>query len=449
VHPVEVRFTLGRVVMRAGAVLRVLSLAAAGGLVASAGGVARADGAFPDSLSVLVPVDRPNYIALATNFGLISSNDDGATWSWVCEGPITNCSNLYTVSAPPADRLFAISADSLVYSDDDACAWSIASGDVAGGGVADVFPLSQDPKRVLAVVSPNGVGAQTTFTVVASDDGGATFGQVLYAAAAGDTVTGVEASRADAQTIYVTLASAQGFAPELAITMDGGATWRTVDLSATLGQAGIRLIGIDHTNPGRVYLRASLLQAEALGVFDATNNTVTLPLMFPGGLMTAFVQTEEGPLVAAGRVGSSSSVSRSLDEGATWTAVAGAPNLRALSERAGTLYGAADNTADGYALGVSKDLGVTFTPIMKYADVGSIAPCVRASCQDVCAMEVGLGLWPMSMCTAAPEAKAPPPPKSSGCAVGGSGGGLGVLFVVGAGILAGAARRRRATRRIQ
>jgi MYXO-CTERM domain-containing protein len=423
-------------------------LALAGALLAAAGSVARADGAFPDSLSILVPGDRPQYIALATNFGLISSDNDGATWSWVCEGPLTNCSNLYTMSAAPADRLFAISADSLVYSDDSACQWTIAGGDVAGGGVGDVFPFAQDANRVLAVVSPNGVGAQTTYTVVASDDGGATFGQVLYTAGEGDTLTGVEASRVDAQTIYVTGASAQGFAPELAITTDGGSTWRKVDLSATLGQAGIRLIAVDRTDPSRVFLRVALTNAEAVGVFDATTNMLTLPLMFPGGLMTAFAQTEEGPLIAAGRVGANSAVSRSLDDGSTWQPVAHAPNLRALAERAGALYGSADNTADGYALGVSKDLGVTFTPIMKFSDVGSIAPCVRASCQDICAMEVGQGLWPMSMCTAAPEAKATTSSPSSGCAVGGDGGGLGVLLFVVAGLVFGRARRRHATRRV-
>ena len=390
-------------------------------VLAMAGGrVARADGAFPDSLSVLVPADRPHHVALATNFGLISSNDDGATWTWVCEGPLTNCSNLYSVSAPPADRLYALSADSLVYSDDDACNWSVSSGDVAGGGVVDAFPVAQDPRRVLAVVSPNGVGLQTTYTVVASSDGGATFDDVLYTATGGDIVTGVEASRTDAATIYVTIASSMGFAPVLAVTTDGGTSWRTVDLAPQLGQSGIRLIAVDRANPARVFLRVSLTDAEALGVFDATTDTLTLPLMFPGGLMTSFVQTAEGPLVAAGRLSAGSAVHRSLDGGATWQVVAGAPHLRALAERDGKLFGAADDTADGYALGVSTDLGVSFTPLMKFSDVGSIAPCVRAGCQDICKMEVGLGLWPTSMCTAAPEATPPPPPPpaaTSGCAL--------------------------------
>jgi len=409
---------------------RVLVVAAL--LVLSARGAARADGAFPDSLSVLAPADRPRRIALATNFGLISTNDAGATWSWVCEGPITNCSTLYSESAAPADRVFALSADDLVYSDDDACTWSVAAGAVAGGGVVDAFPLAEDATRVLAVVSPNGVGAQTAYTVVASSDDGATFGEVLYTARSGDVVTGVEAARTDPDTIYVTIASATGFAPLLAITNDGGTTWRMVDLSPELGQGGIRLIGVDRTNAARVFLRASLTEAEVLAVFDATTDALTMPLAFPGGLMTAFVQTDEGPLVAAGRLNEAGALHRSLDGGATWQAVASPPHVRALAERAGALYAAADDTLDGWALGVSKDLGLTFTPLMRFADVGSIAACVRASCQATCEGEVAIGLWPASTCKAAPE-MAPTGQGGGGCAVGG-GGALGGASLVLAGL---------------
>jgi hypothetical protein len=401
------------------------------------GAAARADGAFPDSLSVLVPADRPHRIALATNFGLVSSNDDGTTWTWVCEGQLTNCSNLYSQSAPPADRLYALSADKIVYSDDDACDWSVASGAVAAGGAVDVFPLALDPHRVLAVVSPNGVGPQTTYTVVASDDGGAAFSQTLYTAASGDTVTGVEAARDDPATMYLTLASAKGFAPMLAITADGGASWRSVDLSGQLGQAGLRLIAIDRGNAARLFLRVSLVDAEALGIFDASTDTLTLPLMIPGGLVTAFLQTAEGPLVVAGRLPGGPVLQRSLDGGASWQSVATTPNIRALSERDGKIYGATDNMADGFALAVSTDLGVSFAPVMKFSDVGSIAPCVRAACQDVCKMEVAQKLWPLSMCTAAPEMR---PPASSGCDIGGGGAASGAAALA---LVLAALRRRR------
>jgi hypothetical protein len=420
------------------------ALISAVGLLAAAG-TARADGAFPDSLSLLVPVDRPHRISLATTFGLISSNDDGGSWTWVCEGPLTNCSTLYSAAAAPADRLFALSADSLVFSDDDACQWTVAGGDVAAGGVVDAFPFAQDAARVLAVVSPNGVGAATTYTVVQSHDGGSTFDTVLYTAKGGDLVTGVEASRTDADTIYVTLAAGEAFSPALALTADGGTTWHTVDLSATLGaSSGIRLVAVDRTNPMRAFLRVAMPTTEGLAVFDAATGAVTVPVMFPSGLMTGFVQTAEGPLVVAGRVNSDAGAAfRSVDGGASWQPVSGAPHVRALAERDGTIYVAADDTADGYAVGVSKDLGQTFTPLMRFNQVGSIAACVRAACQTVCASEVSAGLWPASMCTAAPETTAPPKAAGGGgCATGGAVRANGLMLGLGVLLAAFASRRR-------
>jgi hypothetical protein len=395
---------------------------------------ARADGAFPDSLTIVVPADRPHRIALATNFGLISSDDDGGTWSWVCEGPLTSCSTLYSASAPPAHRLYALSADRLVFSDDDACDWSLAGGAVSSGGVVDAFPLAQDGQRVLAVLSPNGVGPQKTYTVVESSDGGTTFDATIYAAASGDLVTGVEASRTDASTIYVTLAAGPTSAPAVAVTRDGGAHWSTTDLSATLGaQSSLGLVAIDRADPGRVFLRVGMIAGNGLGVLDAASGAVTVPLMFPGGVMTAFVQTAEGPLVAAGRLPSGASLARSLDDGASFQPVSGAPNARALAERDGKIYVAADDVADGYALGVSSDLGVTFAPLMRFAQVGSITACARSACQSICKNQVALGLWPAATCTAAPE-RAPQAAGGGGCGLGGpvgsAGAGLGGVAVL-------------------
>ncbi|HVR04043.1 MAG TPA: hypothetical protein VMT47_18045 [Polyangia bacterium] len=366
---------------------------------------ARADGAFPDSLTIVVPADRPHRIALATNFGFISSDNDGGTWSWVCEGPLTSCSRLYSASAPPAHRLYALSVDRLVFSDDDACDWTLAGGAVSSGGVVDAFPLAQDGQRVLAVLSPNGVGPQKTYTVVESSDGGTTFGAAIYVATSGDLVTGVEASRTDASTIYITLAAGPTSAPAVAVTRDGGAHWSTIDLSATLGaQSSLGLVAVDRGNPGRVFLRVGMVAGNGLGVLDVASGAVTVPLMFPGGVMTAFVQTAEGPLVAAGGLPSGASLARSLDDGTSWQPVSGAPNARALAERDGKIYVAADDVADGYALGVSADLGVTFAPLMRFDQVGSIAPCARAACQSICKNQVALGLWPAATCTAAPQA---------------------------------------------
>ncbi len=46
---------------------------------------ARADGAFPTGMSVLLPAGAPQRILVGTTFGLVLSEDAGATFRYVCE----------------------------------------------------------------------------------------------------------------------------------------------------------------------------------------------------------------------------------------------------------------------------------------------------------------------------------------------------------------------------
>ncbi len=129
-----------------------LALALPALLTIFTGRPARADGAFPDSLGILAPADRPHDIVLATNFGVVTSIDDGQTWTWSCEQDKTAFGAQYQMSAPPLDRMFARSQVGLVFSDDRACSWIASGGAVAGGSVTDAFPDPTNPSRVLAVV---------------------------------------------------------------------------------------------------------------------------------------------------------------------------------------------------------------------------------------------------------------------------------------------------------
>ena len=71
-------------------------------------GIARANNGIPGSLGVLLPLDKPQEIGLATTFGLILSDDGGASWVWTCEQTATSMANAYAVGAPPADRFYAL-----------------------------------------------------------------------------------------------------------------------------------------------------------------------------------------------------------------------------------------------------------------------------------------------------------------------------------------------------
>src|SRR3954467_10779021 len=226
------------------------------GAVVLCAGAAWGNGAFPDSQSILTPEARPHEIRLATNFGVIASDDDGQSWVWSCEQAESNNGSLYQMGPAPKNRLYVISSEGLAFSDNDSCGWSIAGGTVTNTAIADAFPDPTNANRVLAVVE-RASEAGISYSVVESSDAGTTFGPTRYTAASGDNITGVEIARSAPSTIYVAMTSGPTFAPKLARSTDGGATWKVDDLSTKLPTKTtlIRLVAVDATNADRVYLR--------------------------------------------------------------------------------------------------------------------------------------------------------------------------------------------------
>ena len=360
---------------------------------------ARADGAFPDSLQILLPADRPNEIGLATNFGVILSEDTGRTWQWVCEVEELQYAILYQVGPPPLNRFFAASIHGVVWSDDLACTWNVAGGLFAGAVGRDVFPDPSNPDHVLAIALP--IQGQAVFE---STNGGLTFDSVLHQAGSQETPVGVEVAASDPRTIYVVGYFGPGVRPYLKRTSDGGATWETVDLQQVVGSNPVRIIAVDRSNPRRIYLRVQAAAYEELAISDDGGTTLVRPVRIMGQL-GGFAVLPSGTIVVGGvaNVGTmkTGAAFRSRDGGLTFEPWPNPPRVRALAHRDGMLFVAGDNFNDGFALAVSTDEGTTLTPILRYEDVSAVKSCVRAACGTACDYEVSIGVWPSSVCDAA------------------------------------------------
>ena len=328
---------------------------------------AAANGAFPESDAVLLPVDHPQRIILSTNFGLIISDDDGATWQWTCERAETSMASTYAIGAPPQESLYALSPDvGLASSDDVSCGWIRDGGALATTIATDFFPDPTDARHVLAIApvpADAGIGADVVYE---SMDGGDTFDATpLYVAPAGDQLVGVEIARSDPRIIYVAIA-APGPHPVLARSDDAGATWSTFDLEPSIGARTARIIAVDPVDANVVYLRVIGAGAELLAISRDGGMTFTTPITLAGGSLSAFARLASGTVLVAGLLpgdgGTTAGVAwRSGDGGVTfddWT-LAPMPRLRALAERDGTLYLAGSNYSDGWALAVSTDEGRT------------------------------------------------------------------------------------------
>jgi hypothetical protein len=302
-----------------------------------------------------------------------------------------------------------------------------------------VFPDPTNADRVLAIGVAGGVHA-----VFESADGGATFGALLYQAAAGDLITSVESARADPRVVYVALLGADG-GPKLARTGDGGAHWTVNDLGADLGPGLPRIIAVDAADPNTVLLRwSSTAGGEAVALTRDGGATATKPLSIPH-YFTSFVRMPDGALVlsavAVVSPAQKSALFVSHDDGASFQENDAVPSVVAVAQRDGTLYGATDNFGDGYALGASVDEGVTWQPVVRFDQIGSIAACVRTNpqCQATCEALAGNGLgspgtiWDQAVCSAGAGAGGGTAGTGGGSGAGGATGGGGAGAGTGTG----------------
>ncbi len=344
--------------------------------------VAFANGAFPDSLGILLPSDQPQRIVAATNFGLVVSSDAGRSWQLICEAAIGRFPTLYQQGRAPQSRLLAVTASGLAWSGDGGCSWAKASGPFDDTDVTDAFADPSDGAHVLllAARAPTDTGRSALFE---SHDAAKSFGPPLYSAAEGLLLTGVEIARSDPKTVYLSMYDGQ-LQPYLAHSADAGKTWTRTMLAKNLNAWVLRILAVDPQHPEIVYLRSSTSTADELVRYDQHTGQATRLLSLPSR-MTAFLQRSNGTLLV-GMFGARGFVSH--DGGKSFADWPNVPHLRGLGERAGKLYAVADNTLDGYAVAESTDEGASWRPLLNFDDLHALASCPKlaATCSSALSM---------------------------------------------------------------
>jgi photosystem II stability/assembly factor-like uncharacterized protein len=370
-------------------------------------GRAHADGAFADSQRLFLPPERPDELVLATNFGLVTSEDGGRSWSWVCEPPTAPDATAYQLGPAPGRRLFAVARAAAVFSDDLGCSWTAAS--LPGDARAlDVFPDPSDPHRVYASAAVGPSSEQRT-VLLASGDGGRTFDSVLHQPPAGTVILGVESARSSPATIYLALREGPGTHPRLARSDDGGQSWLRFDVEAATGAFDLGIIAVAPGDARELYLRVRAFPDEALAISRDGGATLQVVARIPGGVLSAFGRRADGSLLLAGANTRGGIVLHSRD-GATWTPWTSAPLARDFAERNDTLYVVGDDGRDRFAIAAStarSDDGSGLRRLLGFADVSSVRACAVTSCAAACRAEVARGTFPPSVCDARPDPPAP------------------------------------------
>jgi photosystem II stability/assembly factor-like uncharacterized protein len=355
-----------------------LGLAALVGSVLAAG-VARANGAFPDEFSIHFPANAPHRIYVGANFGLLVSEDDGATWRYSCEPWVTEGSSaaltqnnvdFYQLTAGGA--LIAQSLE-VTRSEDAACTWPVSGGVITGRVVTDVFPDPNDPTLVLAVIV--GTGGSD---IVASHDGGKTFVDPPIHHDSG-LITGLELAKSQPGVIYATSVPFSGSGSTLARSDDYGAHWTPWPLANPVGSEPL-IMAIDPEDADTVYLRVVGGLTDSVVITQNGGQSFDTPLTINGQFSSFLRATDRSLYVGAvaGRL-------YVRAPGATAFTDHAAPHFRCLGQRPGTsrIFACGDMGIDGFSVGYSDNGGQTFQPMMSFTDL--LGPLTCPSVANNCA----------------------------------------------------------------
>jgi hypothetical protein len=392
-----------------------LALAAVVIAVASA---ARANGAFPDEFSVHFPANASNRMLIGANFGLLVSDDAGATWRYACEPWVTVGSS--DPLSPALVSFYQVTVDGAVLADwggitrsTDACNWPTSTGSVAAQGVQDIFADPNNKDLVLAILARTDGSS-----IVASHDGGKTFDSTPILDRPNEVLTGIEIARSKAGVFYATSIPISGGSAKFFATTDSGAHWAPPTELQVPSGTQVRILGIDPVNEKNVYVRELNGPSDAIAVTTDSGQTFNTLLTIRGAF-TSFLRAGDGAVYAGTMEGSL----YVMPKGASaFNAPQAGPHLRCLGQRPGTsrIYACGDMVLDGFSLGYSDDNGATFHPVMSFKQL--LGPLTCAPVQTACQAHWDRiqGVLGIGMATDAGQGSA-----GGGGGGGGSGGGGG------------------------
>jgi hypothetical protein len=341
---------------------------------------AAANGRMPGANDLAFSQALPDRIVARATFGIVESDDRGASWRWICEQAIDISG---VIADPPLGLLhdgtevLLPPTGSALVSHNAGCTWTRAGEPLAARRGADLTIDPGDPMHLLVLTSTlrsvdgSGIGSYENLLLETRDD--ARSWQLLATLPDNFEAETVEVAPADARRIYVSgVDAAQSREGILLRSDDGAHSWTTSRLSLPAGSGSLWISGIHPTDPDRLWVRVSargdslgLLPARLLGSGDkgatfqpvaATNKGMFGFALSPDGAQLAYGGPSDGLYV--GPSSGSGAFSKRSDMGIMclrWPA-------------AGALYACASEPRDPFSVGVSSDDGVSFRPLFRLAD---------------------------------------------------------------------------------
>lgn len=456
------------------AAMKLHSLAVGAALalgVLTSASAARANGRYPAAGQIAIDPGDPSHIVIRTTYGLVTSSDGGAHWSWICENAIGSNSFEDPMMAITKDgSVLAGLFEGLNVTHDRGCQWDFAGQGLAMRFVVDLSTERADPARSVLVIS-NGMGKDVFLTQFwESSDNAKTWTQAGVDLPNTFLAQTVDTAPSDPQRVYV---SGRYGSPEylgaIQRSKDRGKTWQSLSIPGSDSTRLPYIAAIDPKDPNLVYVRLDGDPKDSLQISKNGGDTWTEAIVSPDSLL-GFALSPDGATIAIG------TDVAGTDQGGLWTAPTStlaftkvsALGIRCLTWTDQGLFACTDQYRDGFAAGLSTDGGKTFSPLLNLQTLcGPLACDPASSTGKICP-----DLWSLTQLTiqackadAAPDggsgdgsSSSAMPIKTSTSSSGGgqSAGGcscsapgearasvLGGLFALGLSVLLGSRMKRR------
>jgi MYXO-CTERM domain-containing protein len=370
-----------------------MRIALAGLLVLGLATSARANGRDPYTSTITFRAGNEQHIVAGMTFGVLLSQDGGASWQWMCEtavgyGGMYDPDYVYTGSG----AIFATTFDGLKVMR-DGCNFVATP-----PGMTFVSKTELGPDGAIYFTAADGnVGDSKIYK---STNDGISFPTSANPGQAGDWWSSLATAPSNANRLYVTgyrldLSNPKVFL--LYTSADGGASFTPMTMNGIdtySPNSVIELVGVDASDQPNsdqtVYVKVTFeTGSDGDSIYKSTNagQTWTKLLSKKSNFGLAFLARKGGGCVAGTRE-LGAWYSQNCDT--SWTELTNAPHIGCLYENsAGEVWACTQNYAspqlgissDGYGIMKSTDLA-TWTGVLKYQDIQSPVACAAGTVQE-------------------------------------------------------------------
>lgn len=465
-------------------------------------GVAAANGRPPATSTITFQQGNAQHVIAGMTFGLVLSDDGGATWRWMCEdaigyGGIYDPDYAYSASgavfattfagfrAMRGDCRFGCANPPCVCSTTKANACSDDADCPVGEQCSGLFASQTEigPTGTVYFAAADAMDAR----IYRSTNDGISFQAVASPGQTNDWWESLIVAPSDPMRVYLSGYRVTGGNPKMFLlfrSLDGGATFVPMSTAglATSNNSAIDLVAVDPNNADILYAHVTFDMGSAGDSIYKTSDagatwSKILSKQDPFGM--AFLVRSNGDLIAAtqtsGTVKSTAGAACTNATTCAWQDLPSPPHINCLVNNPATAattheiwacthnYDSPGIPGDGYGIMKTTDL-ITWSPVLRYADIAGPVDCApgtpqRDQCAESymgkpsvwCCLEQQLGIASSFDCTGArscdPQGDSglPVNPGSEGCCSTGSSGAGFLLLGCGTAAL----WWRRPKRRIQ